>query len=338
MPATRNSQTFKLGKVPPSALLRSVFPYLGKKTQNVLVRPGIGRDAAIIKYRGRVLVFSTDPITGTPTHIGAHSVIINANDVATTGAKPTWYLCTLLLPLGTRESSLRQVMMEIDQAAGELGIAVVGGHTEVTWGLSRPIIAGFMMGETDTNRVLSTEGGRPGDIILLTKSAGLEGTAIVASDYSERLGKMAPELLRKAKNFFKEISVVREALLIAGLKSVHALHDPTEGGVLNGIWEIAEASKLGVEVWADRIPVALETREICSLLKLDPLKLMGSGSLLAAVQPTGVQTVAGKLRKMGLRVSEVGKLTSRAEGRHLRKGQNTTSLEAVPRDELYKLA
>lgn len=304
----------------------------------MLVRPGIGRDAAIIKYRGRVLVFSTDPITGTPTHIGAHSVIINANDVATTGAKPTWYLCTLLLPPGTRESSLRQVMMEIDQAARGLGIAVVGGHTEVTWGLSRPVIAGFMVGESTKDRVLSVEGGREGDTILLTRTAGLEGTAILASDYPERLKKIPERTLEKARGFSNRISVVGEALRVARVAGVHALHDPTEGGVLNGLWELATASRLGIEAWADRIPVAPETRVVCSRLRLDPLKLMSSGSLLIAVQPSAVNRVARVLGKSRVLVSGVGRLVSRERGRYVVRGGRRLRLKAVPRDELYRLA
>ncbi len=303
-----------------------------------MVRPGIGRDAAIIKYRGRVLVFSTDPITGTPTHIGAHSVIINANDVATTGAKPTWYLCTLLLPPGTRESSLRQVMMEIDQAARGLGIAVVGGHTEVTWGLSRPVIAGFMVGESTKDRVLSVEGGREGDTILLTRTAGLEGTAILASDYPERLKKIPERTLEKARGFSNRISVVGEALRVARVAGVHALHDPTEGGVLNGLWELATASRLGIEAWADRIPVAPETRVVCSRLRLDPLKLMSSGSLLIAVQPSAVNRVARVLGKSRVLVSGVGRLVSRERGRYVVRGGRRLRLKAVPRDELYRLA
>src|SRR6266849_2475639 len=143
MMASRRAPPFQLGKVPPSSMLRSVFPFLGRVRRNMVVKPGIGRDAAVINLRGRVLVFSTDPITGTASNIGAHSVIINANDIATTGARPLWYLCTLLLPAGTRESSLRQVMKEIHETSRSIGVSVIGGHSEITPGLKRPIIAGF---------------------------------------------------------------------------------------------------------------------------------------------------------------------------------------------------
>jgi len=244
VPTLPKTKGFSIGKVPPDALLRSVFPFLGMRGRGVIIRTGIGRDAAVIGRGTRVLVFSTDPITGTTAHIGAHSVVINANDIATTGAKPIWYLCTLLLPPGSNEALLRRIMMEIDEASRELEIEVIGGHTEITAGLTRPIIAGFMVGEESAGKVLSANAGRAGDSILLTKTSGIEGTAILASDYEERL-HLQPSRLGQAKRLSKRISVVKEALAIAKIPGVHAMHDPTDGGVLNGLCEIAESSRLG---------------------------------------------------------------------------------------------
>ena len=283
MPA-RKTASFSVGKIPPASLLRSVFPFLGKNDSRILVKAGIGRDAAVMRHENKVLVFSADPVTGTTTHIGTHSVIVNANDIATSGARPIWYLCTVLLPSGTKESYLRSVMVEIHEASLALGVAVIGGHTEVTPGLARPMIAGFMIGEARPGRALSASDGRRGDLVLLTKTAGIEGTAILASDYSVKLRGLRPSTLERARTFSKQISVVKEALAIVGVKGVHAMHDPTEGGVLNGLWELAEASNLGIDAWADKAGVALETDQICSVLGLDPLKLMSSGSLLVAVQ------------------------------------------------------
>src|SRR5437867_859337 len=248
---------FAAGKIPPEILLRTVYANLGKKDKRVVIGPGIGRDSAAVKQNGTFLVFTADPITGTPSHIGQHSVEINANDIATIGARPKWYLCTILLPIGTGENSLKEITREIHDTAKRLGITVVGGHTEATSGLDRPIISGFMVGET-RGRVLSSEGGELGDRILLTKTVGLEGTAILARDRATLLKKKGvPEgLLKLARSYQEQISVVEEALLTAKLKGVHALHDPTEGGVLNGLWEMAEASNLGIEVSGDKIPVA----------------------------------------------------------------------------------
>ncbi len=337
MPTARETLRFKVGKVPPSTLLRAVYPYLGRKSRSLLIGPGIGRDAAAIRYGNKVLVFSTDPITGTATHIGRHSVHINANDIATAGARPKWYLCTILLPPDTDEISLRQIMVDVDNAAKGLGIAVVGGHTEVTPGLTRPIIAGFMIGETTKQRLLSSEGGREGDKVLLTKTAGLEGTALLATDYGNKLKDLKPKTLDRARKFSEQISVVKEALTAARVKGVHAMHDPTEGGVLNGLWELAKASNLGIEVDADRIPVAPETGRVCRVLGLDPLRLMSSGSLLVAADPAKAETVARVLKRIPVRVSEVGRLTSASNGRYVARGPRRLRLEAVPTDELYKL-
>ena len=218
MPTAKEMQRFKVGKVPPSTLLRAVYPFLGRKSGSLLIGPGIGRDAAAIRYGNKVLVFSTDPITGTATHIGRHSVHINANDIATVGARPIWYLCTILLPPDADEISLRQIMVDVDNAAKGLGIAVVGGHTEVTPGLTRPIISGFMIGETTKQGLLSSEGGREGDKVLLTKTAGLEGTAILATDYGNKLKDLEPKTLDRARKFSEQISVVKEALTAASVK------------------------------------------------------------------------------------------------------------------------
>ena len=334
------SQTrFAAGKIPAETLVRAVYNNLGKGDRRVLIGPGIGRDSAVVKQNGMVLVFTADPITGTPSHIGQHSVEINANDIATAGARPKWYLCTILLPVGTREDSLREITREIHETAKRLGITVVGGHTEATSGLDRPIISGFMVGET-RGRVLSAENGRPGDRILLTKTAGLEGTAILARDQATILKKKGvPEgLLKLARSYQQQISVVEEALLAAKLRGVHALHDPTEGGVLNGLWEMAEASDLGIEVWAEKIPVAPATQVICLTLRLDPLKLMSSGTLLVAVERSKRWSVQKALMKSPRKMTEVGKLTARSKGRVIVRRGKREALKPVSQDELYKLA
>ncbi len=336
MPTTRKSASFPIGKVPPGSLVRAVYSHVGRRNPRLLLGPGIGRDTAIVRDGKRVIVFTADPVTGTTRDIGEHSVQINANDIATAGARPVWYMCTLLLPPGTSENTLEEIMKGVDSASRKLGVTVLGGHTEATRGLDRPIIAGFMVGESSTD-VLSSQGAHVGDVMLLTKSAGLEGTAIIASDYEEQLKHVPGDLLARARSFSKKISIVKEALSIAKIRGVHALHDPTEGGVLNGFWEMAEASRLGIEIWADQIPVAEETRRICSILRLDPLKLMSSGCLLAAVDRSAVSKVAMTLRSLRVRVSEVGRMTAKRKGRYMIQGSKRRPLIAVPRDELYKM-
>jgi hydrogenase maturation factor len=335
---SRKRTGFGIGKIPPGIMLRSVYPKLGKRDHRVILGPGIGRDTAAVRQNGAVWVFTADPITGTSSHIGRLSVEINANDIATTGARPKWYLCTILLPEGAKENSLRLIAGEIHETAKRLGVNVIGGHTEVTAGLDRPIIAGFMVGEA-RGRFLSPQNSRPGDRILLTKTAGLEGTSILARDKVSLLRKKGvPEDVRRlARGYQEQMSIVEEALLAAGLKGVHAMHDPTEGGVLNGLWEMAEASGVGIEVWADKIPVAPATQLICFSLGLDPLKLMSSGSLLLAVQQSDSLIVRRALSKFRIKLTEVGKLTNRSKGRVLVRQGKIEALRAVPRDELYRV-
>jgi hydrogenase maturation factor len=318
-------------------MVRAVYSHGGKRNPRLVLGPGIGRDTAVVRLGKKLVVLTADPVTGTTKHIGEHSVHINANDIAATGAKPVWYVCTLLLPPRTSEKTLARIMTGIDQASRSLGITVAGGHTEVTRGLDRPLIAGFMIGEI-AGRVLSSANMRIGDWILMTKTAGIEGTAILASEYSRQLKRIKRDAVRKAQSFANQISIVEEAMSISKIAGVHALHDPTEGGVLNGLWELAEASGLGIVVWADRIPLAAETSKICSELHLDPLKLMSSGCLLAAVGPNSVGPVMKALRNRGVKVSEIGRVRPRAKGRFLMKEGKKLDLVAVPQDELYRLS
>lgn len=329
--------SFRIGKIPPDSMMRAVYSHGGKRNPRLVLGPGVGRDTAVVRLAKKLIVLTADPVTGTTKHIGEHSVHINANDIAATGAKPVWYVCTVLLPPGTGEKSLASIMSGIDQASLSLGITVAGGHTEVTRGLNRPLVAGFMIGEIG-GRVLSSANMRVGDWILMTKTAGIEGTTILASEYSGRLKRVKPETVRRAQSLGKNISIVKEALSISKITGVHALHDPTEGGVLNGLWELAEASGLGIEVWTDRIPLAMETSKICSELDLDPLKLMSSGCLLASVAPNSVGRVMKALRNRGVKVSEIGRVRPRAKGRYVLKEGKKRELVAVPQDELYKLA
>lgn len=329
---------FAVGKVPPEILSRTVYSRLGRKDRRVIVGPGIGRDSAAVKYNKKILVFTSDPVTGTPSNIGQHSVEINANDVAVTGARPKWYLCTILLPIGTTKTALDTIAAEIHDTATKLGISVIGGHTEATPGLNRPLISGFMIGES-TGRVLTAGQGKQGDRVLLTKTAGLEGTAILAKDKASllRTKGVSQAVMRVAQSYQSQISVVAEALLATRIHGVHALHDPTEGGILNGLWEIAVASKLGITVYADVVPVATATQRVCMALGLDPLKLMSSGSLLLAVKRSRCQAVQKALARSRIVTTQIGVLTSLSQGRFVVRNGQRRPLVAVPKDELYRI-
>ncbi len=330
------ARPFLVGKIPPKTLARTVYSHTGKRNPRLLLGPGIGRDIAAVK-NDPILILTTDPITGTSTRIGEHSVYINANDIATAGARPVWYLCTILLPPGSNERILSEIMKGIDRASQKLGITVARGHTEATRGLKRPIIAGFMIGERN-GRLLRAEDARVGDLILLTKTAGIEGTAIIAFDHARRLRQIPVKTLQKARRLSQQISIVAEASAISKISGVRVMHDPTEGGVVNGCWELGEASGLGLEIWADRIPVAQETGMICSRLGLDPLKLMSSGCLLAIVAPGAIDRTILALSRIHIRASVIGRVQPKSAGRKYSLNGRSLDLVAVPRDELYKLA
>jgi thiamin-phosphate kinase len=305
------------GKVGPRELERFVFPLLRLRDPRVLLGPGVGLDAAVVSYGPRALVLSCDPITGALENLGWLAVNINANDIATLGATPRWFLCTLFLPEKYSGSQLRKLMEEIQGACDELEVSLVGGHTEITPGISRVVISGAMIGEVPKNRLITPAGAKPGDEIIVTKTAAIEGTAILACDRGRELSEsLSRRLVIRAKRFLRKISVVREALIAAKL-GASAMHDPTEGGILGGLHELADASEAGFKAESSKIPVAPETREICGYFNLDPLQLISSGSLLITASPSKAPSIVKALRKSDIPASEIGKIVRDPKTRQL---------------------
>lgn len=310
------------GKVGPEELKHFLFPFLRLRDKRVLVGPGVGLDAAVVDIGLRFLVLSSDPITGATENLGWLAVNVNANDVATLGARPSWFLCTILLPEGSTGANVQKLIKEIQSACTELGISLVGGHTEVTPRVSEIVISGTMVGEAPRKRLITPAGARPGDEILLTKSAGVEGTAILARERGGELKQsMGAHAVSRAKKLLRRISVVREALIAAEL-GAHAMHDPTEGGVLGGLHELAEASRVGFEVEREKIPVEPETSQICEHFRIDPLQLISSGALLITATPLRTKLIMRSLRKAGIGASVIGRIVSDRKTRVL-DGQKT---------------
>ncbi len=300
----------RLGKVSAEVLKGSVFPFSGCPVPELMIGPAVGADAAAISVGGRFLVVSSDPITGVREGLGPgrYLVIINANDVATMGAEPRYLTLTVLLPQSAAEKRLQQLMAEVDREARRLGVAIVGGHTEVAPQVTEPVLTGTMVGFAE--RLLLPEELRPGDLIMLTKGAGIEGTAILAGTYAEELrGKgMRGEAIGRALSFAEWLPVVREALLAKDLCKY--MHDPTEGGVLGGLHELGERAGLGLRIDLDKIPVLPETRAICRALGADPLKLIGSGALLIVAAPDKAGEISARLKDAGIEATLIGELTS----------------------------
>ena len=333
------NEAFLTGKVPPDFLSQIVFRHIGTPNRRLLLGPALGEDAAIVRARGRLFVLTTDPITGAHENAGWLSVHVNANDVATRGAKPVWFLCCLLLPEQSHADILEQIMSQVDEAAREISVTVAGGHSEITPGLHRPIVVGSMIGEIAFRRYISTAGAKAGDKIILTKTVGLEGTAILANDLHEKLSQsIGDNVIQRAKMFSKRISVVRDAMTAMKAGGVHAMHDPTEGGIICGLWEVGEASTTGMVVEEEKIAMAPETKSVCDALELDPLRVLSSGSLLIAARQGNANRIIKALQRGGIPASVIGEITKPEKGRILVKRDGTrVELEPPARDELYKV-
>lgn len=306
------------GKLPPEVLGR-LLERVPRRDPRVVIGPRIGEDAAVIDFGDRYLVAKSDPITFTAERIGWYAVNINANDVATLGARPRWFLATLLLPAGGGPLA-ESIFADILAACGELEVSLCGGHTEITPGLDRPIVAGQMLGEVEKPRLVRKERIRPGDVVLLTRGVALEGTAILAREKAGELaGRLGDALLERARQllFTPGISVVGDALAAAAAATVHGMHDPTEGGLIGGLWELAAAAGVGLSVERASIPVLAETGAVCPLFGLDPLRLIASGALLIAVASEDAQPVMEALAARGTPVAAIAKVTPAAQGLRL---------------------
>jgi len=321
------------GKVPPEILRRVVYTHLGSRRPEVLVRPHIGEDCTVIDFGEWVAVITTDPITGVFERLGRYAVHVACNDLATTGAEPVAILVTLLLVEGSTEEDLKSFMRDADEAASALGVEIAGGHTEVTAGITRSIAVVTAVGKAQKGRVVGARGARPGDALLLTKGAGIEGTAILATDLAAQLeGRLDTSILAKARGFTDWLSVVPEGT-VAVRSGASAMHDVTEGGVLMGSWELAEAAGIGVELWADQVPVHSETQTICRALEIDPLALIGSGAMLITTPEKN--TVMAALKEVGIPVNQIGVMTPRQ--RVVLRGGTRSVLEPQDRDELWRV-
>ncbi|MCD5401023.1 AIR synthase family protein, partial [candidate division NPL-UPA2 bacterium] len=270
-----------VGKLPLELLEKFIEKY-GGKDERVVVGPQIGEDATVIDFGEKYLVAKTDPITFVAEDLGYYVIQINANDIATMGARPKWFLATLLLPENkTTEELVEDTFSQVSRACRELDISLCGGHTEITYGLDRPLIVGQMLGEVEKDKLIRSSGARVGDDILLTKGIAIEGTSVIAREKGEELEeKFGKEFLQRIRNYLHEpgISVVKEALLAVESGEVHAIHDPTEGGLATGLYELSKASKIGMIIYEDKIPVLPECRRLCERFGLNPLGLMASGA------------------------------------------------------------
>ena len=320
----RRRGTAKTKKLRPTGKLllehlQSLLSRLPKHDPRLVIGPQIGEDAAVIDVGDRYLVVTTDPITFATDHIGRYAVHVNANDIAVLGARPLWFFVVTLLPESRATPELAEtIMADVRTTCEEMGVTLGGGHTEITQGLDRPILVGQMLGEVAPTRLVCKTHIAIGDQILLTRGVAIEGTAILARERSEQLrGRVEADLLARAARFLIEpgISIVSAALAAANVgEPVHAMHDPTEGGLAAGLIELVTAAGLGLRVIREHIPVFSETNAICSALALDPLKLIASGALLVAVAPDKADSVLIAIQAAGVPVVAIGEVRPSSDG------------------------
>ncbi len=321
-------------------LLERLLPQPDRDTR-VIVGPQIGEDAAVIDFGESYLVAKTDPITFATDEIGWYLICVNSNDIATMGAVPKWLLTTILLPENrTTEESVRRIMEQINAACDHFNITLCGGHTEVTYGLDRPIVIGQMLGEVAKDKLILSSGAQVGDDLILTKGLGIEATSIIARECElDLLEKFSPAFLSRAKDYLTSpgISVLEEALIAAGIGGVHAMHDPTEGGVATAIHEVAHAANLGVVVWQDKLLISEETRQLCNELDLNPLGVISSGALLIVADPTKSDEIVSAIAGHNIPCKIIGQLLPPEGGRWLEVNSQRGPLPIFETDEITEV-
>ncbi|MFQ5871458.1 MAG: AIR synthase family protein [Candidatus Geothermarchaeales archaeon] len=323
------------GKVPTHILNKTVFPFLGIENRDVVVGPGPGQDAAVLRLNDKFLVASVDPITAAEEDIGWLAVNISANDVAVSGARPRWFLSNILLPQGFDTRRLESVVDELHSAAKRLEITVIGGHTEWTPELRKPIIVGTCLGLT--HKYFASSTARPGDRIILTKGVGLEGTFVLASAVEDKLvQKLGDSVVSEAVALRESISIVDEAMALAQCEGLTAMHDPTEGGLALGLHELAEASKVGMEVMESRIFVPEPVRRISEALEVDPLSLLSSGALMATVKPEYAEEALALLDPLDVHAEIIGRITRSPVCIMVKRDGSRVSLPKPTSDEIWR--
>jgi hydrogenase maturation factor len=279
-----------------------------------------------------------DPITGALKIIGWLAVNVNANDISTFGVEPAFFLSCILLPEKADRGTVEIISFQLNAAAKSLGMAIVGGHCESTPGLANPIVVGCAMGMTEKENYVTARGARPGDKLIMTKSAGIEGTAILASDRARQLKEaLDATTLSSAKRFYERISTVKDALAAFKTGGVHAMHDATEGGTVGAVHEMADASNLGVKIYQEKISVEPETKKICKFYRIDPLQLIASGSLLIAAKQEFAENIVKTLRKNKVQAEIIGEFLSSAEKRLIVHENGKTKVLVRPStDQLWQ--
>jgi hydrogenase maturation factor/beta-phosphoglucomutase-like phosphatase (HAD superfamily) len=327
------------GKI-PNDLLETILSDLDIRDPSILIRPGVGQDTTAVDVcHDEIVVLKSDPITFVTDSIGEYAVFINANDVATAGADGRWLLTTLLFPVRTTPAQIRQVIADIDRVCRRSGITLCGGHTEVTDAVNRPVVSGMLVGTVAKERLIDKRRVTAGDVVVLTKAVAVEGTAILAREFGRRLQDlgMADADIQRAAGFLSNISVLEEARIAAAHAGVSAMHDVTEGGLATAIAELSAAGNHRIRVFMDRIAVYPETSTMCRLLDIEPLGLIGSGSLLICCSADSAEDLIAAVRSRGIAAAAVGEVMESGRGIEAMQRGRPVPWPTFDADELTRL-
>jgi hydrogenase maturation factor len=323
----------EIGKIPNDLLEKLLENYAEPKRSEVLSRPMVGEDCAVLDFAGDLCVVTTDPITGADDETGTLAVHIACNDLASAGAEPVGLMVTILAPVNTELENIEKLMKQVYDAASGINAGIIGGHTEVTDAVNRLVVSITALGRVKRDRLVTAHGARPGDSIILTNYAATEGTVILAYLFENELSReFGSDFAKTAKNLLSSVSVVKEGLFAAQY-GVTCMHDVTEGGVLGACWEIGKACGYGIEIEKRRIPILEETRRICHFLSLDPLKLISSGCMLITT-PNG-EEILKLLHRQDIKASIIGQVTFEKEFIMVDEGSRV-KISAPGSDELYR--
>ncbi len=329
--ADKPAELLRVGKLPPE-LLSTILSHAAVDDPRVILGPGIGLDCAVVDLGDRLAVYKSDPITFASDQIGYYLVHVNANDIATTGAQPLWLLVTLLLPeKGTNAGLPDAIMTQIYDACRDLGIAVIGGHTEITSGLDRPIAMGTLVGEVARDRLITPRGACAGNRVLLTKGVPIEATTLLAREFPARLrGALTDTEIKAARNYLFDpgIGITRDARIAIEAGCVTAMHDPTEGGIVTALWELAQASGKTLRVEPGEIPVPALSRRVCEAFGINPLCALASGALLLTAPPSDAAAICKALTREGIACADIGAV---ADGGVIVERKTPVGYEAWPR-------
>ena len=329
-----------IGKLDPN-LLESLFASYHIDDPTVIIGPKVGEDAAVIDLGDSYLVAKTDPITFATDEIGWYVICVNGNDIATMGVRPRWFLASLLLPEDkTTEALVKDIFSQILAACKQFNITLCGGHTEITHGLDRPIVVGQMLGQVEKDNLITSSGAQVGDDILLTKGIAIEATALIARECEEILlsRNYSNQCIEKAKQYLKYpgISVLKEAMIASRIGGVHAMHDPTEGGLAMGLHEIARCSQVGMIVWSENIHIFSECRDLCREFGIDPMGAIASGGLIIVATPSRSGEIMDTLAKNNIYCSVIGRVVEEKK-LLFEKGSERWSIPIFETDEITKI-